>query len=75
MRDSFFLNAAIHVFLLGTAALGWNLIGGYAGQLSFGHAVFFGVGAYTSSVLLTRHGVWPWWAAPWGRRWPWGCRW
>ncbi|MDQ7829583.1 MAG: branched-chain amino acid ABC transporter ATP-binding protein/permease [Armatimonadota bacterium] len=66
VRDSFFLNAAIHVFLLGTAALGWNLIGGYAGQLSFGHAVFFGVGAYTSSVLLSRHGVWPWVGGPVG---------
>jgi branched-chain amino acid transport system permease protein len=42
---------------LGTA---WNLLGGYAGQFSFGHAAFFGIGAYTSTLLLTRAGVSPW---------------
>ncbi len=60
VRDAFFLNAMIHVFLFGTAAQGWNLIGGYAGQISFGHAVFFGLGAYTPSLLLSRYGVSPW---------------
>jgi branched-chain amino acid transport system permease protein len=60
VADSFFLNAMILVFLFGTLASAWNLIGGYAGQLSFGHAVFFGLGAYTSTVLLSRHGVVPW---------------
>ena len=42
---------------LGTA---WNLLGGYAGQFSFGHAAFFGIGAYTSTLLLVRLGVSPW---------------
>jgi branched-chain amino acid transport system permease protein len=42
---------------LGTA---WNILGGYAGQFSFGHAAFFGIGAYTSTLLLTRAGVSPW---------------
>lgn len=60
VQDSFFLNAMIHVFLLGAAAQAWNLIGGYAGQISFGHAAFFGLGAYTTSWLLSRHGVSPW---------------
>lgn len=60
VRDSFFLNAMIHVFLFGAAAQAWNLVGGYAGQISFGHAAFFGVGAYTASWLLSRHGVTPW---------------
>lgn len=60
VRDAFFLNAMIHVFLFGTAAQGWNLIGGYAGQISFGHAVFFGLGAYTASLLLSRYGISPW---------------
>jgi len=57
---SFHLNALIMVFLFGTVAQAWNLLGGYAGQLSFGHSVFFGLGAYTSSVLLSRYGVVPW---------------
>jgi branched-chain amino acid transport system permease protein len=44
------------------AALGqaWNIITGYAGQTSFGHAAFFGIGAYTSTVLFWKFGVSPW---------------
>jgi branched-chain amino acid transport system permease protein len=38
----------------------WNILGGYAGQFSFGHAAFFGIGAYTSTLLLVRGGVSPW---------------
>jgi branched-chain amino acid transport system permease protein len=38
----------------------WNLLGGYAGQFSFGHAAFFGVGAYTSTLLYMKLGVSPW---------------
>jgi branched-chain amino acid transport system permease protein len=43
--------------LLGTA---WNLLGGFAGQVSFGHATFLGVGAYTTMLLYLNHGVAPW---------------
>ncbi len=60
VRDTFFLNALILVCLFGTMAQAWNLIGGYAGQVSFGHAVFFGLGAYTGAHLLARHGITPW---------------
>jgi branched-chain amino acid transport system permease protein len=42
---------------LGTA---WNVLGGYAGQFSFGHAAFFGIGAYTSTLLFVRLGISPW---------------
>src|SRR2546426_4884141 len=38
----------------------WNMVGGYAGQWSLGHAAFFGVGAYTSTLLLLRATVSPW---------------
>lgn len=47
----------VYFAYLGTA---WNLLGGYAGQFSFGHAAFFGLGAYTSSLLLVRVGLSPW---------------
>jgi branched-chain amino acid transport system permease protein len=60
VRDAFFLNALITVFLFGTVAQAWNLIGGYAGQISFGHAVFFGLGAYMAAVLLKEVGLSPW---------------
>lgn len=42
---------------LGTA---WNIMGGYAGQFSFGHSAFFGIGAYTSTVLYVDYGLSPW---------------
>jgi branched-chain amino acid transport system permease protein len=49
-----------------TAFIGqsWNVSGGFAGQTSFGHAVFFGVGAYTSTILQVSHGWNPWLAWP-----------
>jgi len=49
-----------------TAFIGqsWNVSGGFAGQTSFGHAVFFGVGAYTSTILQVTYGWNPWLAWP-----------
>jgi len=38
---------------------GWNILGGYCGQISLGHAVYFGIGAYTSAMLFTRFGIPP----------------
>lgn len=64
VHDSFFLNALILAFLFGAMAQGWNLLGGYAGQISFGHAVFFGIGAYAAATLLARYKV-----SPWGGMW------
>lgn len=48
--------AGIHVLL----ALGLNLVMGYTGQVSLGHAGFYGLGAYASGVLSTKYGVNPW---------------
>lgn len=48
------------IFLYATMGLAWNLIGGYAGQISLGHAVFFGTGAYTSTLMLMKLGITPW---------------
>ncbi len=39
----------------------WNLISGYTGQVSFGHAIFFGTGAYTAGLLATKFGISAWW--------------
>ena len=54
------LHVMIMTFSFATLGVAWNIMGGYAGMLSFGQAAFFGVGAYTSSYLLTAHGVNPW---------------
>src|SRR5436190_2144925 len=46
--------------LFGYLGAAWNILGGYAGQFSFGHAAYFGIGAYTSTLLFLRLGVTPW---------------
>jgi len=56
----FLRRMAILVLLWSLLGLAWNIIGGYGGQVSLGHAVFFGLGAYTSSILLERWQVSPW---------------
>jgi len=46
--------------LFATVSQGWNVIGGFAGQVSFGHATFFGIGAYAALVLLKKYDLTPW---------------
>jgi branched-chain amino acid transport system permease protein len=60
MRNRFFLHLSIMVLLYALLGMSWNLLGGYTGQISFGHAAFFGTGAYTSTLLLLRYGISPW---------------
>jgi len=55
-----FQNMGILVLLYAFWGQAWNILGGYVGQVSFGHAVFVGIGAYTSSLLLMDHGINPW---------------
>ena len=50
----------IQTFLWAGLALAWNIAGGYAGMISFGHAAFFGLGAYTSTILSVHYGITPW---------------
>jgi len=54
------LNVFLLIFLFGYLAQCWNILGGFAGQLSLGHAAFFGIGAYTSTLLFTNFGLSPW---------------
>jgi branched-chain amino acid transport system permease protein len=46
--------------LFAAMAQAWNIVGGLANQISLGHAAFFGIGAYTSTVLLLKFGISPW---------------
>jgi branched-chain amino acid transport system permease protein len=48
------------VFLYAMLGTAWNMLGGFAGQVSLGHAAYFGLGAYTSTLLLTKAGLSPW---------------
>lgn len=51
------LNFAVFTLIICLAAQGWNILGGYGGQYSFGHAAFFGTAAYATAILQTRFGV------------------
>jgi branched-chain amino acid transport system permease protein len=53
------LNFAVFTLIICLAAQGWNILGGYGGQYSFGHAAFFGTAAYATAVLQVRYGVNP----------------
>lgn len=53
-------NVAILVLMAAQVGVAWNIVGGYAGQVSLGHVAFYGLGAYTSTLLLTQFGVNPW---------------
>ena len=44
----------------------WNLLAGYTGQVSFGHAVFFGTGAYTAGIFANKLGISAWWGMAFG---------
>ncbi len=60
VRDPFWDDIAILALIGAGSAAAWNLLGGFAGQVSFGHSIFFGIGAYSTGYLLI-HGGWsPW---------------
>ena len=60
VRDPFLLDSLVLILLWGAAAAAWNVAGGYAGQVSLGHAAFFGLGAYSAALLGTKWGLSPW---------------
>ena len=60
VRDAFLLDSLVLILIWGTAAAAWNVAGGYAGQISLGHAAFFGLGAYAAALLATRWALSPW---------------
>jgi branched-chain amino acid transport system permease protein len=53
-------NTAILMLMVAQLGVAWNILGGYAGQVSLGHAAFFGTGAYVSTLLALRFGLTPW---------------
>ncbi|MBW1994626.1 MAG: ATP-binding cassette domain-containing protein, partial [Deltaproteobacteria bacterium] len=58
--NPFYQNLIIMIFFHGTVASAWNLVGGFAGQVALGHTAFFGIGAYTSTLLYLKFGISPW---------------
>ncbi len=61
VRSPYAIHLMFLFFLSVVMGGAWNLIGGYGGQYSVGHAAYFGIGAYTVLVLLQSRGIAPWW--------------
>ncbi len=60
LTSSYSMGIGITALTFVALALAWNVISGVGGQLSMGHGAYFGLGAYTSSLLLVRLGITPW---------------
>jgi branched-chain amino acid transport system permease protein len=65
VRSAVVLDLLFTLLLYAVLGQSWNWISGYAGNISFGHAIFFGCGAYSSALCVT-HGLSPWLAIPAG---------
>ena len=59
ISSKFYLDVLTLIFFTAYIGQSWNILGGYAGQFSFGGVMFFGTGAYTSSILLVTFGIPP----------------
>jgi branched-chain amino acid transport system permease protein len=59
-NSSVVLNFLIVALLIALVGQGWNVLGGYGGQYSFGHAAFFGTGAYVTAIAQMRYGINAW---------------
>lgn len=64
--ESFFGHVATMVLLYAAMSQSWNIISGYCGQVSFGHSVFFGIGAYGASMAVVSFDTLPWFGVPLG---------
>jgi len=60
MGTPFWTNLFVLLFVYASLSVAWNIVGGYAGQLSLGHAVFYGIGGYTATLLTQNFGISPW---------------
>ena len=66
IRSSYYQHLVIIIFMWVIVGSSWNLLAGYTGQVSFGHAIFFGVGAYTAGIFATKLGISAWWGMVFG---------
>ena len=66
MRNSYYQLIMTLVLVWAVMGLSWNLLSGYTGLISFGHAAFFGLGAYTIALGFVKFGLSPWIGIPLG---------
>jgi branched-chain amino acid transport system permease protein len=60
VQTDYKLQVLFRIYLFASLGLAWNLVGGYAGQLSLGHAAYFGAGAYGLALFSGKLGMSPW---------------
>lgn len=60
VKDVVVQNILILTLMYAGLSQSWNILSGYCGQISLGHALYFGLGAYTTELLFTKFGVLPW---------------
>ncbi len=60
VKSTYILHIMILIFISVITGSAWNILGGYTGQYSVGHAAYFGVGSYTTMILLQYHHIAPW---------------
>jgi ABC-type branched-subunit amino acid transport system ATPase component/ABC-type branched-subunit amino acid transport system permease subunit len=66
VRNSYYQLIMTLVLLWASMGLAWNMLSGYSGLISFGHAVFFGLGGYTMTIVFVKFDVTPWLGIPIG---------
>src|SRR5210317_1602822 len=59
IASKFYIDVLTLIFFTAYIGQSWNILGGYAGQFSFGGVMFFGTGAYASTILLITYGIPP----------------
>jgi len=78
LKDAYYMHLLILALLWVSIGTGWNILAGYTGQVSFGAAAFFGMGAYTAGLLAFHFGISAWWGlalggfAAWALAFPFG---
>lgn len=60
VQSAFVYHLFVLICVYGALSTAWNIVGGYAGQLSLGHAVFYGIGSYAATLLVINFGISPW---------------
>jgi branched-chain amino acid transport system permease protein len=66
VHSDYYQHLVIIIFMWVVIGSSWNLLAGYTGQVSFGHAIFFGVGAYTAGIFALKLGISAWWGMAFG---------
>lgn len=60
LQGPFAQHVLVLILLFACMSQAWNILGGYCGQVSFGHSVFFGIGAYGAGIAVVTYGLTPW---------------